>query len=154
GYFSVLVAQENLRIARTLVRFTDTTYEIQARRAGERVGLAYPYEPLQLRAQARLARVNYYTVRQHYISSWKQLAATLGLIGLPPTELAGRIDIPVPVFDYEKILTRVLQRHTDVRTAENTLLKSRYQLQLARVTPIPDVDVSVAIQKDYTGPPF
>jgi cobalt-zinc-cadmium efflux system outer membrane protein len=154
GYFSVLVAQENMRIARALVRFVDTTYAIQSRRASREIGVAYPYEPLQLRAQARLARVNYYTVRQHYISSWKQLAATLGLIGLPPTELAGRIDIPVPVFDHEKVLTRVLQRHTDVRTADNTLLKARYNLQLARVTPIPDVDVAMLVQSNYTNLPL
>lgn len=154
GYFSVLVAQENMRIARTLVRFADTTYAIQARRASRPAEVAYPYEPLQLRAQARLARVNYYTVRQHYLSAWKQLAATLGLIGMPPTELAGRLDIPVPVFDYEKILTRVLQRHTDVRTADNTLLRARYNLQLARVTPIPDVDVSMLVQSNYTNLPL
>jgi cobalt-zinc-cadmium efflux system outer membrane protein len=154
GYFSVLVAQENLRIARTLVRLADTTYQIQARRASKEVGLSYPYEPLQLRAQARLVRVSYNQIVQHYLSSWKQLAATLGTIGMPPTELAGRIDIPVPVFHYDQVLTRVLQSHTDVRTADNTLLRARYNMQQARLTPIPDVGARALIQKDYTGPPF
>ncbi len=154
GYFSVLVAQENMRISGFLVRLVDTAYQIQARRASEKVGIAYPYEPLQLRAQALQARITYNTARQHYLSSWKQLAATLGMTGLPLTRLAGRIDIPVPSFHYDQILTRILQRHTDVLTADNTLLKSRYNLQLARVTPIPDVDVSLLVQKDFTGPPF
>src|SRR5262249_44975900 len=36
----------------------------------------------------------------------------------------------------------------------NTVLKSRYNLRLAQVTPVPDVDVRVMLQKDYTSSTF
>jgi cobalt-zinc-cadmium efflux system outer membrane protein len=78
----------------------------------------------------------------------------MGLPGMPPTELAGRIDAAIPVFNHEAVLARALQAHTDVLTADNTLLKAKYQLQLAQITPVPDVTVNMVIQKDYTGPPF
>ena len=34
-------------------------------------------------------------------------------------------------------LARVLQNHTDVLTAQNAMLKARYNLRLAKVTPVP-----------------
>jgi cobalt-zinc-cadmium efflux system outer membrane protein len=73
---------------------------------------------------------------------------------MPPTELAGRVDAALPVFDHDFVLNYALGHHTDVLAARNTLLKAQYNLRLARQTPIPDVDVRVMLQKDYTGTPF
>jgi cobalt-zinc-cadmium efflux system outer membrane protein len=39
-------------------------------------------------------------------------------------------------------------------TAENTFIKAQYNLKLARQTVVPDVDVRLMLQKDYTGTPF
>jgi cobalt-zinc-cadmium efflux system outer membrane protein len=152
GYFSVLVAQENMRINEAIVQFTEEVYRIQLRRL--KSGLSAAQEPAQMLAVREQSRVNLEMVREHYRSSWRQLAATLGLRDMPATELAGTIHLPTPVFDYDRIQAHVLQYHTDVLTAENTLLKSRYNLRLAQVTPIPDVDVATLLQKDHTAPPF
>src|SRR5262249_30937304 len=70
------------------------------------------------------------------------------------TELVGRVDLPVPVYDQDEVLRYVLNNHTDVLTGLNSLQKARYTLELARVMPVPDPDVHVLIQKDYTTPPF
>jgi len=72
---------------------------------------------------------------------------------MPPSEVEGRVDLPVPVFDYNTVLAR-LERHTDVLTALNNIQKAKYNLELAKVTPLPDVDVRFLVQKDYTTPPF
>jgi cobalt-zinc-cadmium efflux system outer membrane protein len=116
-------------------------------------GFAAPYEPMQLRPLVLQARLNLVQAINQYEATWKQLAAALGMPGLPPTELSGRVDMPVPVFHYDEVLARMLSRHTDVVTAENNLQKSRYNLELAQVTPFPDFDARVLIQKDYTTPP-
>jgi outer membrane protein, heavy metal efflux system len=50
------------------------------------------------------------------------------------------------------VLQRVLNQHTDVLTGLNALKKNRYLLEAAQVQPIPDFDVHVLIQKDYTTP--
>jgi cobalt-zinc-cadmium efflux system outer membrane protein len=152
GYFQVLVARENIRISKSLAQFADQVYDMQLQIAlgGEAAG----YEPMYLRALTLQSRGSLITARNAYVSSWKQLAAAMGVPAMPLTDLPGRVDVPVPVLDFEKVLDRILRRHTDVLTAENSLQQARLNLQVARVQPIPDVDVRLLVQRDYTGPPF
>jgi outer membrane protein, heavy metal efflux system len=152
GYFAVLVARENVRAAKALARFTDEVYRVQVEqvRSGQ---LAAPYEPLQLRVLAVQARGALVQAQNRHAAAWKQLTAALGILGMPPRELAGRVDAPLPLFHYDQVLTTILARHTDVATARNSVLRARYNLRLAQITPVPDVDVRVAVQKDYTGSP-
>jgi cobalt-zinc-cadmium efflux system outer membrane protein len=72
---------------------------------------------------------------------------------MPPTELVGKVDMPAPVFVYSAVLERVLTGHTDVLTAFNSIQKARFNLELAKVTPVPDVDLNILAQKDYTAAP-
>jgi cobalt-zinc-cadmium efflux system outer membrane protein len=148
GYFAVLVAQENVKVTHALVRFTDEVYKIQVEQVSG--AQAAPYEPMQIRVLVYQARAALVQARNRYVSAWKQLAATLGLPALPPTQLEGRADMPIPRYCYNEALARVLQSHTDLLTAQNTVQKNRYNLRLAQVTPIPDVDVTIVMQKDYT----
>ncbi|MCI0458850.1 MAG: TolC family protein [Gemmataceae bacterium] len=152
GYFGVLVAQENIKVTRALARFTEEVYRIQVEQLKE--GQAAAYEPFQLRVPAMQARGALVQARNRYSAAWKGLVAALGLLAMPPTELAGRVDSPLPLFDYDKVLAQILERHTDVLTAHNSLQRARYHLRLAQVTPIPDVDLRLMVQKDFTTPPF
>jgi cobalt-zinc-cadmium efflux system outer membrane protein len=153
AYYGVLVAEENIQVAHALAVITDAAYEVfvDQFRLG---GLPAAYEPLQLRAQAFQARGALVQARNRYLAGWKQLAATLGLPAMPPTQLAGRADMPLPRFRYDEALARVLGTHTDVLTAQNTLQRSRYNLRLAQVTPVPDVNLHLAVEKDFSMPPF
>ncbi len=153
NYFAVLVALENVKISRALSRFTDEVYRIQVDQL-KFGGIAASYEPMQLRVQAIQARANLVQARNRYTSAWKQLAASLGLPGMKPTQLAGRIDQSLPLFDHEKVLARILTRHTDVVTAENGIQKARYDLRLAQVTPVPDPFLHLAVEKDFSMAPF
>jgi cobalt-zinc-cadmium efflux system outer membrane protein len=153
GYFAVLVARESMRVNSVLYQFIDGLYRIHVEKVKAGVDAA-PYEPMQLRVLVMQTRGNLVQARNRYTAAWKQLASTLGLPGLPPTELDGRIDTPVPSFRHDEVLARVLSSHTDVLTAENAMRKARYNLRLAQVTPIPDVTVHAVLQKDFTGPPF
>jgi cobalt-zinc-cadmium efflux system outer membrane protein len=155
GYFAVVVAQESIRVNKILVRLTDVVYSLQVEivKAGA-AATAAPYEPMALRVLANQARVALIQARNHYVSSWKQLAANIGMPGMHYTELAGSIDLPIPRYRYEQVLARVLANHTDVLTAQNTQQKARFNLRLAQVMPIPDVDVHVILQKDFTAAPF
>ena len=153
NYFGVLVALENARVSRALAEFTEEIYRAQLV-ALIKGGVAAPYEPMQLRPLVLQARINLVQAENQYRASWKQLTAALGLPNFPPTELAGRVDLPVPVFHYDEVRARVLRNHTDVLTAENGLQRARYALELAKVTPFPDYDFHFLVQKDYTTPPF
>lgn len=153
NYFGVLVARENMKISRVVAQFTDEIYRVQVDLL-EKGGFPAPYEPMALRVSADQARLNLLQSQKTYTASWRQLAAAIGLKDLPLTELAGRVDIPIPKFEYDKTLARILSKHTDALTAENGIQKARFNLRFAQVTPIPDLGVNALVQKDNTGPPF
>lgn len=151
GYFAVLVAEKNLSIARVMVQFLDQMYlrQVELVLAGPGV----PYEAAQLRGIAYQSRASLVQARNRYLAAWKRLATALGRPDEPLTELAGDIDVPVPLFEYGQALQWTLQNHTDVQTAENRIHQARYNLRLAQVTPIPDVDIRLMVQKDNTTLP-
>jgi cobalt-zinc-cadmium efflux system outer membrane protein len=151
NYFAVLVAQETFKAAYALTTFTDEAYGIWTDQVFAQQ--AAPYEPLQLRVLSFQARGYLVQARNRYDAAWKQLAASLGNPSMPPTQLAGRVDSPAPVFRYQDVLDRINSRHTDVLSAANSVLKERYVLRLAQVTPIPDVHLQLALQHDYTTTP-
>jgi cobalt-zinc-cadmium efflux system outer membrane protein len=152
NYFAVLVALENIKVSRALAEFTERVFRVQVELLAEG-GFAAPYEPMQLRPLVLGARFTLLQAIKQYEASWRQLAAAVGIPGLPPTAVAGRVDMPIPVYRYDDVLGRALAQHTDMLTAQNTLQKARYQLELAQVTPVPDFDIHSLIQKDYTTPP-
>jgi cobalt-zinc-cadmium efflux system outer membrane protein len=149
-YFAVLVALENIRVSEALYRFTHEVYRIQVDLVGGAEGAAY--EPMQLRPLVLQAQLNLTQAQNQYLASWRQLAAGLGLPDMPPTELEGRVDQPVPVFDYESVMAR-LGNHTDVLTAQVAIEKAKYNLKAQKLVPFSDVEVRLLVQKDFTTPP-
>ncbi len=152
AYFGVLVAEENLRLNHALTRFAEAIYQVFVDNV--RGAQAAAYEPLALRALADQARLALVQAQNRYQSAWRQLATAVGDPSLGPTPLAGSASMEVPSFDYDGLRARMLAEHTDLITAANTVVKGRYNLQLAKVTPIPDVSLKLVVQKDYTTPPF
>jgi cobalt-zinc-cadmium efflux system outer membrane protein len=146
AYFGVLMAQETMRVSRALVELADEVYTLQLRLVA--TGEFFTHEPLQLHAQAVQARNYYAQARNRYFAAWGQLAAALGTLELPPQALAGRVDIAVPRYGEVQARAMVLAQHTDIATAQNSILQAQHQLRLAQVTPIPDVSASAALQHD------
>ena len=87
AYFSVLVAEENLRLNHALTRFADAIYRVQVDQV--RSGQAGAYEPLALRALAEQARLALTQARNRYEAAWRQLAAAVGEPDFGPAPLAG-----------------------------------------------------------------
>lgn len=151
AYYAVLVARETVRVNKAMARLTDDIYRLDTGLL--EAGIVASYEPMALRAQAWNARLAYKQAIQNYIYSWKQLVATIGLRQLPLSEVAGRIDALIPYYEYDRVLAYALRNHTDVLTARNALDKARFNLRLAQITPYPDLDVNVALLKEYSLAP-
>jgi cobalt-zinc-cadmium efflux system outer membrane protein len=152
-YFAFLAAKETMRVSKALARFTDEVYNVQAELTEK--GFGAGYEPATLRAQAVTTRLTYQQAIATYIYSWKQLVAAIGLRQLALSEVEGRLDVFIPYYEYDRILDHVVHYHTDVLTARNSIDKARFNLKLAQVTPVyPDVDVRVAVLKEFALPPF
>jgi outer membrane protein, heavy metal efflux system len=151
GYFAVLVAHENLAIARAMSTLADESYRLQLHLLEG--GQAAAYEPLQLYVLCVQARASVVQADNRYLAAWHQLAASLGQPDLPPTQLAGRADVLAPGYDFGPLRDFILANHTDVAAARNSIQKARYYLDLQRALPIPDINTRVVIQYDDTGNP-
>ncbi len=153
NYLSVLVARERIVVNDALTQFADRVYRVQVKRVS--AGQAAAYEPLQLRVLAVQAQAQLIQSNQQYLAAWRKLAVTLNCPDMPPTALAGSIDGPVPLVGYDAARDQILQKHTDLVTAQNAVVRAQYQLRLAQITPIcPNIDTNTVIEKDYTTPPF
>ena len=148
AYYTYVVDRETVRVIKALARFTDEVYRLQAEMLAG--GFAAGHEPAALRSQAFAIRLAYKQAITDYVYDWKQLVAAIGLPQMPLSAVAGEVDRLIPYYDYDTVLAYVLQNHTDVVTARNTLSGARYDLKLAQVTPIPNVDVRFDLWKEYT----
>ncbi len=152
GYFAVLAARETYRVTKAITELTDELYNVLLLQLS--VGEVAPYEPMQIRVLATQSRGALVQAQNRYTSAWKQLAATLGTPGMPLTAVEGKIDMPVPHFEHDKVLAYVLANHTDMIAAQIGVDRYRALVRLAEVQPYPDVTVHVAFQKDFTTPPY
>jgi cobalt-zinc-cadmium efflux system outer membrane protein len=146
-YYTLLVAQETVRVNRGLARFTDEIFRLQADLLGG--GFAASHEPAALRSQAFTVRLGYKQAIANYVYAWKELVADMGLKQLPLSAVEGQVDRLIPNYDYDAILAHILRNHTDVITARYNLEGARYGLKLAQVTPVPDIEVNAGLFKEH-----
>src|SRR5262245_11167945 len=152
AYFSVLVAEESLRLTLALSRFAEAMFRVLVDQV--KAGQAAPYEPIALRALAGQARVTLSQSQNHYQAAWRELAAAVGEPDLPVGRVAGFAAMGEPELAYDAIRERMLSGHTDLVSAANTVSKNRTNRTRARGQPIPYLAFKVVVQKDYTTPPF
>ncbi|MCA9115869.1 MAG: TolC family protein [Planctomycetaceae bacterium] len=150
GYYSVLVAQMRVQLSTAVARLTEEAYEAQiALVAG---GESVPYEPLQLRVMATRARNRVIRARNGHLASWLQLAANMGLPDLRPSVVAGDPEAVLPRADEAAAWAQVEASHTRLGIVRAEIARAGYDLQLQRVTPIPNVTVNGVVQHDDTSP--
>ena len=94
-YYTLLVAQETVRVNRGLAHFTDEIFRLQADLLGG--GFAASHEPTALRSQAFIVRLAYKQSIANYIYAWKELVADMGMRQLPLSAVAGQVDRLIPV---------------------------------------------------------
>jgi len=146
AYFNALIAQQSVQVSRAVAELADEVYRLQLKQvaAGEAAG----YEPLLLYAQAVQARTAVAQAEALYKGAWRQLAAAVGQPDLPQAPLAGRADAVPPTFDQEAVKARLVEEHTDVLTARNSIAQAQRNLVLQRKLPIPDLLTNTYQQYD------
>ena len=151
-FYTLLVAQETVRVNRGLAHFTDEIFRLQADLLGG--GFAASHEPTALRSQAFIVRLAYKQSIANFIYAWKELVADMGLRQLPLSAVAGQVDRLIPYYDYDEVLAYVLHNHTNILSARANLDGAKYNLKLARVTPVPDIDVRGDLFKEHQIQPL
>jgi outer membrane protein, heavy metal efflux system len=151
-YFNVLSARENYRVVKGLTDLTDELFNVLL--AQLLIGDVAAYEPMQIRVLAVQSRGQLVQSQNRYLAAWRHLASSLGAPTMPLTALEGEIDMPVPRLEQARVLAFVLANHSDVISATLGIEKARLLTRLAEVQPYPDITAHVAIQRDFTTPPF
>lgn len=149
AYFGVLIAQERVRLLRAMAQLTQDAYDVQVDLVGG--GQAAAYEPLQLRVLALQARNAVVTAENAYMGEWRELAAAINYPDMHAVELAGAIEVPPPAVEFESAKAALLSRHTDLSIAQAEVSEQNFNLELQRVTPIPNLDFYAAVQHDDTN---
>jgi cobalt-zinc-cadmium efflux system outer membrane protein len=149
-YFALLVARESVKINEAIVRFTHELYRIQVDQVTE--GEAAAFEPAQLRTFVYQGQGALIAAQNRYKSAWQQLTSILNLPYLPVADLADHPGMAVPLEDYDVAVSHVLSANTEARAARNGPWRARLAVRLAEVTPIPDINFYVTVQKDFTTP--
>jgi cobalt-zinc-cadmium efflux system outer membrane protein len=146
AWFDAIVAEETLKIARAIFELSSEVYSLQIKLVAG--GEHATYEPLQFYTQAVRSYTEFVEARYRYIAAHKRLGAALGDPLMKPKTLEGSAIAEPPAFDADEGLQWVLEYHTDLLSARNSVLKNQYELRLAQVTPIPDIQTSTVIQHD------
>ncbi len=149
NYFKVLIAQERLRFSRSIEKLSNEVYQAQIDLVTG--GESAPYEPLQLRVFAVLARNNVIQSTNGRDAAWRQLAAAVGLPYMARQPVAGSVEVLPPEADYNT-LVQMLQRHTNLIAANSRIASARSSLRLEEVRPIPNITIYAAFQHDDTTP--
>jgi cobalt-zinc-cadmium efflux system outer membrane protein len=144
-YYAALVAAEHLRINRVLAAFTDDLYRRQLDRVKD---LSPAFEAAALRAVAGQARATVVLSRNRYVATWKRLAATLNAPDLPPVPLAGLVDEAAPVYQYDALVVRMIETHTDLAVVRNQITQAEAGLIREQRRPIPDLENNLYFQRD------
>src|SRR5262249_18717184 len=55
----------------------------------------------------------------------------------------------LPAYSFERVQQHVLANHSELRAAAALVERARFQLELARVTPHPNVETHTSVQHDY-----
>jgi cobalt-zinc-cadmium efflux system outer membrane protein len=146
AWFDAIVAEETFKVARAIFDLSSEVYSLQIKLVAG--GDHATYEPLQLYTQAVRSWTEFVEARNRYIAAHKRLGAALGDPLMTPKMLDGSAIIEPPIFGSDDGLQWVLEYHTDLLSARNSVLKSQYELRLAQVTPIPDIHTATVIQHD------
>ena len=149
NYFKVLIAQEQLKFNRAIAKLSEEVYRAQIDLVTG--GESAPYEPLQLRVFAVQARNAVTTASNSLDATWRQLVAAVGMPHMTRQKVAGSVDLPVPVVEYETMVT-MLQRHSDLIASNARIASSGSNLRLQEAIPIPNVTLYAAFQHDDTTP--
>jgi cobalt-zinc-cadmium efflux system outer membrane protein len=146
-FCEVLGAQEAVRIAtefeRLAVQGVKLTEQVLKAGQGARPDL------LQAEIQLSAVRSSLQDAQHRHRAAWQQLANVIGIRDLPMAPLAGDLESdPVPHLEWETSLAQLLAASPLLRAQEAQIRGSQYDVKLAKVQAIPNVNVQVVAQRD------
>jgi len=146
-YFLLVNAKESVRIAEQMAGTAEKLADRQKKLLDSGQPVA-PHEVAQAKALAGTAQGEVTQARNRRIAAEKLLAAVAGIADMPRFAIAPA-DRLLPDYSFDELKRRVLERHTDLQAAAAQVERARFTVELARVTPYPNIETSTYVQQDF-----
>jgi cobalt-zinc-cadmium efflux system outer membrane protein len=145
-FYSVLVAQESLRVTEELVQIGDRAVNasnqlLEAQETG-RVDL------LQANVELQTARIALVNANNRYLAAWRRLAAVTGVPAMAPARVEGDLHATIPEVSWDEALGDILSGSPELSAARTGIARARMVLRRAWAEPIPNIDVQTSVQYD------
>lgn len=147
-YFEVLGAQQAILLGEELLRVAEEG--VRVAEDFQRLNLGARIDVLQARIQRNVVRASLADARFRHRAAWEQLSTIIGRPGLPAARVLGDLDGPLPAFDWDASLARLIGASPQLRTAEVRLSHARAELRREQAQPIPNVTVQTVTEFDKT----
>ena len=146
-YYEVLGAQEAVRIATELERLA--AEGVRATERLQKAKLAPRADLLQAEIQLNAVRTALQDAKYRHQAAWQQLANVVGLSALQPATLAGNLEQDLPQLDWQQSLQQLLDSSPVLLAQQAHIRAAGYDVKLARLQAIPNVNVQVVAQRDH-----
>jgi outer membrane protein, heavy metal efflux system len=139
AYFELLTAQQNLETTEEIVRISQQA--LDAARKLLKAGAGIAPDVIRAEVELRQNQVLLVAARERLAAAWRLLLVAIGNPDLPPTPVAGTLEMPVPPFDWEPVYRGVLTRSSEVLEAQANVLQAEELVKLARAQVRPNVQL-------------
>ena len=146
-YYALMTATEAVRIAEQMAGTAGALAERLQKLLDSGQPVA-PHEVAQARALAAVARGEAIQARNRRVAAATQLATVVGAVDTSSVP-APALDRPLPVYSFDRLRDRILAEHSELHAASAQVERARFQLELARVQPKPNVETHTYVQYDY-----
>lgn len=146
AFYSLLVAQERVKVAEELHSIAQTAVE----KAKELVKVQEPETVLtQAEIEAELAGILLENSRVQQTAQWKALTSVVGQPGLAQQNVRGELDVAAPQLAWEETLERIRRESPELAAAAAEVEQTRWAVQRASVQAIPNVTWQIGTAYDY-----
>jgi outer membrane protein, heavy metal efflux system len=139
AFYEVLTARRRVRTLDELKTVTGQSVETtQKLLDAKQVALL---DLLQVQVEHERVLAESEAAQRDAAASWRRLAATIGMPRLEETALAGDLETPLPIFDYDRSHDFLVENHPEVEYARVGITQAELMLRRERAEVFPNVSV-------------
>jgi len=105
-------------------------------------------DTLQAHIEAESARVLLERARNQYMASWRNLAAVVGVAGMPPSQLVGEAWDGLSELTWEDTYNRLLAESPQLAAAQAGVARAQAAVNRECAQRVPNIDLQMAVQYD------
>lgn len=139
NYWELVTLQRRAAILGELITLAEQSVENAEKLLRAKEGSRL--DVVQLEVDLERYRADLDATNRSLPAAFRRLAASVGVSDLPPTPVAGDLEIPLPDYELERVKAYVLGIHPDLRAAQVGVERAQLALRRATVEPVPNVTV-------------